>query len=285
MFSKKTNEPEIAIINIEGPIETKKRKFSTSKVVNSNKVTKKIRDITEKDHVKALLLKINSPGGSAAGSKEIYEEILRFKNKTGKKVFASMQDMAASGGYYIAMAADKVFANHSTITGSIGVIMQFANLQELNKKIGIEHNTFTSGTFKDIGNPNREMSVEEKAHLDEMVHDVYEQFLKVVSKGRDFSYDKAEEIADGNIYTGKQAKELGLVDGLKTFYQVIDQLKKELGSNYSDLKINTYNDESDGLLSKIKKIVSGIPNGQNININLKGVNTTPNIGIRYELKQ
>jgi len=186
----------------------------------SGDLLEQIRQAREDDATKAVLLRINSPGGSAAASQEIGDEIERLK-KSGKKVIVSMGDVAASGGYWIAAKADKIVANPATMTGSIGVIMETANLQELFDKVGIRQETFKSGPHKDIGSPSRPMTPEERQILQGMVNDIYEQFIDVVAKGRKMDRNKVREIADGRIFTGRQAKALGLVDELGNYYEAV----------------------------------------------------------------
>lgn len=161
--------------------------------------------------VKAVVIRINSPGGSAAGSEEVYHQIMRVRD-SGKPVYASMGDVAASGGYYIAAACNKIYADQGTMTGSIGVIFQTADMSKLFDKIGYKAETVKSGKFKDIGSPNRAMTPEERALLQGMVNNIYEGFVKAVADGRKMQVEKVKSIADGRIFTGSQALEAGLVD-------------------------------------------------------------------------
>ncbi len=176
--------------------------------------------------IKGVILRINSPGGSVGPTQEIYREVTKLKEK--KKVFVSMGSVCASGGYYIAAAGEKVYANPSTITGSIGVIMQSMILEELLKKIGVKSNTIKAGELKDAGTPFREMTPEEKAYLDGIVKNIHEQFIKDVATGRKMEFEKVKSLADGRIYTGLQAKDLGLVDNIGNFYDTLDDIKKAL---------------------------------------------------------
>lgn len=178
--------------------------------------------------VKAVLLRINSPGGSASASQEIGDEVRRVR-EAGKKVVVSMGDTAASGGYWIACNADYIVANPATLTGSIGVIMQFQNLEELYRKIGIKTENITSGPHKDMGSAARPLSPAERDILKGMVNDIYQQFVQVVAKGRKMSVDKVQSLADGRVFTGRQAKELGLVDALGNFYEAIKRTSQLAG--------------------------------------------------------
>jgi protease-4 len=162
--------------------------------------------------VKAIVLRINSPGGSAAASEEIYNEILRVRER--KPVYASMGDVAASGGYYIAAACNRVYANSATATGSIGVIMESPNLSGLFKKLGVDMQVVKSGKYKDMGNPARPLTSEERQLIQGMIDNTYEQFVTAVSNGRRMPIGKVKSLATGRVYTGQQAKNLGLVDDI-----------------------------------------------------------------------
>jgi protease-4 len=177
--------------------------------------------------IKAIILRIDSPGGSVGASQEIYREV-RKTNET-KKVIVSLGDTAASGGYYIASAGDKIVANPGTITGSIGVIMEFVQIQELSKKIGVSLEVLKSGEFKDIGSPLRELTDREKDLIRDLILDIQEQFINAVASGRNMPVEKVREIADGRIISGSMAKDLGLVDQLGNFQDAVDLTKKTVG--------------------------------------------------------
>jgi len=174
--------------------------------------------------IKAIILRINSPGGGVGPSQEIYTETRRTSRT--KNVVASLGSVAASGGYYVASAADSIVANPGTLTGSIGVLMEFVRVEELLKKIGIEMRVIKSGEFKDIGSPNREMTHEEKEMLLTLLEDIRNQFVTAVSQGRNLPEDKVLELADGRIFSGKQAKGLGLVDSLGNFRDAVSVAKR-----------------------------------------------------------
>jgi protease-4 len=175
--------------------------------------------------VKAIILRIDSPGGGVGPSQEIHREVSKAKKK--KKVVASMGSVAASGGYYIACASDAIIANPGTITGSIGVVMQFSNFEELLKKIGVKGVVLKSGEHKDIGSPLREMTPEEKKIMQGVLDDVHRQFIQAVAEGRNLDRAKVVQIADGRIFTGQQAKELGLVDQVGNLQDAIDFVAQE----------------------------------------------------------
>ncbi|MBP2650184.1 MAG: signal peptide peptidase [Firmicutes bacterium] len=187
-------------------------------------------DIAESSKFKGVILRINSPGGSAAASQEIYEAVEYIRSK-GKTVFASMADVAASGGYMIAAACDKIIASSSTFTGSIGVIMQIPYYKELAEKVGVSFNTIKSGELKDMGNPMRSMTDAERKLLQSMANMVHEEFISLVAKGRNMDIDKVRKLADGRIFTGRQAYENGLVDQLGNYFTAIEEMKKALGIN------------------------------------------------------
>lgn len=183
-------------------------------------IMEQLQTAREDNSIKAVLIRINSPGGSAAASQEIGDEIQKVR-QAGKVVVASMGDVAASGGYWIAAKADKIMANPATMTGSIGVIMESYNIQELYNKIGVSPQTVKSGLFKDIGSSNRPMTEAERQILQGMVDDIYQQFVDVVAKGRKMDRSQVLKLADGRIFTGRQAKDLGLVDALGNYYDAI----------------------------------------------------------------
>ncbi|MCI0455435.1 MAG: signal peptide peptidase SppA [Gemmataceae bacterium] len=162
--------------------------------------------------VKAVVLRLNSPGGAVTASDIMYNDLLSFRRNTGKPVVACMMDVAASGAYYLAMACDSVYAHPTTVTGSIGVIMNLYNAAGLATKIGISSNPIKSGPIKDLGNPLRDMTDAERAVLQGMVDNFYAQFVQVVAQGRRMREDQVRHLADGRVYTGVQAKEFGLVD-------------------------------------------------------------------------
>ena len=177
--------------------------------------------------IKGIILRIDSPGGGVGASQEIYKEVL--KTRKEKKVVVSMGSVAASGGYYIAAAGDKIMANPGTITGSIGVIMEFYQFKELAEKIGVGLEVIKSGEFKDVGSSYREPTEREKELLTSFVKNIHEQFINAVSTGRNLSVEKVREIADGRILSGEMAKDLGLIDHLGNFQDAVDLTKSLVG--------------------------------------------------------
>jgi protease-4 len=206
---------KIAIVEIKGVIS------------QSSWIIEELRQYLEDDGVKAIILRIDSPGGGVGPAQEIYREVMKIKLK--KKVVTSMGSVAASGGYYVACASDLIVANPGTITGSIGVIMQFSNFEELLKKIGIKGVVLKSGEHKDIGSPFREMTLEEKVIMQEVLNNVHQQFIQAVADGRKLDRSKVIQVADGRILTGEQAKNLGLVDQMGNLQDTIDITAKMVG--------------------------------------------------------
>jgi protease-4 len=181
-------------------------------ISDSIEITEQLEEFGKDDSITAIVLRIDSPGGGVAASQEIYDAVIELRKK--KKVVASMGSVAASGGLLIACAADKIVANPGTITGSISAIMQFANFEELLKKIGLKASVVKSGQYKDIGSPLREMLPEEKKIIQDLVDDIYGQFVDVIVRDRKIPREQVMQIADGRVFTGRQAKEYGLVDSL-----------------------------------------------------------------------
>jgi protease IV len=210
---------EIALLNVYGTIsdEASTGPFSATDSANSNALIRAIRQ-ARRDNVKAILLHINSPGGTAAASQAVYSELMRVRKETDIKIVASLGDVAASGGYYIASAAEHIMANPASLTGSIGVIVQNQNVSSLLDRIGVQTNTIKSGQYKDILSPFRETSANEQEILQAIVMDSYQQFLDAIVAGRKIPLEKLRPLADGRIFTGRQARQLNLVDSLGNFY-------------------------------------------------------------------
>ncbi|MCS6318652.1 MAG: signal peptide peptidase SppA [Nitrospira sp.] len=197
-----SSQDRVALIRIEGVI------------LDAQATISELKQYSENPLVKAIVLRIDSPGGGVVPSQEIHDAVKRVKNKSSKAVIASMGTVAASGGYYIAAATDRIIANPGTLTGSIGVIMEMANFEGLMKKVGVEGVVIKSGRFKDVGSPLRKMSDEERKLLQSVMDDVHHQFIQAVADGRSLEVSDVEPLADGRIYTGRQAKEARLVDEL-----------------------------------------------------------------------
>ncbi|MCL0043689.1 signal peptide peptidase SppA, partial [Peptococcaceae bacterium] len=206
---------EIGVIDITGVIVSGNSgsDFMGGTTTGSASVINQLRKVRENPNMPAVILYMNSPGGSPAACLEIGNEIKRLREE-GKIVVTYMADIATSGAYWIACETDLIVANPSTMTGSIGVIMQIFNFEELYDMLGIDVNIIKSGEHKDMGATHRDVIEEEKRIFQSMVNDIYEQFIEVVSKGRNMEIEQVKKLADGRVYTGRQALELGLVDEL-----------------------------------------------------------------------
>lgn len=192
---------KIALVKIEGLIAT------------AEKIVDELNNYADDSSIKAIVIRVDSPGGGVVASQEIYNAVKTAK-KSGKKVVVSMGALAASGGYYIAAPADRIMANPGTLTGSIGVIMEFATIEKLLEKIGVKGMVIKAGEYKDIGSPFRDMTEQEKKLLQGVMDDVHAQFIQAVAEGRNLPLAAVQAIADGRIFTGRQAMDLKLVDQL-----------------------------------------------------------------------
>ena len=192
----------------------------TGVITDSLAIIDQLHEFKKNNKVKAIVVRIDSPGGGVGPSQEIYEEIKKIKKE--KKVVASIGSLGASGGYYVACACDTIVANAGAITGSIGVIVEYANFEELLDKIGLKGVVLKSGKYKDVMSPIREMTDEEKSLLQAVVDDIHHQFVSAVVNSRHLTKEQGESIADARIFTGAQAKALGLVDELGNFRDAVD---------------------------------------------------------------
>ncbi len=210
-----SGKDKIAVIELKGVI------------LNSEDIVKQIKKYAKSSGVKAIVFYVDSPGGGVSASEEIFQELKKAREK--KPVIVSMGSVAASGGYYVSLGGSKIVANPGTITGSIGVIAQFPNFRKLLDKIGIDFEVIKSGKFKDSGNPYRGLTEEEKKYFQNVINDVFEQFVNHVAEERKMKREDVLKIADGRIFTGKQAFELGLVDTLGTLEDAIKIAKNMAG--------------------------------------------------------
>lgn len=212
----RTASGNIALVHVEGLITSGKSApaFLFGSQTGSESLLKILDRVAESSRFRAVVLRVNSPGGTAAASQEIYEKLLKIRQSTGKKIVVSMGDVAASGGYYVSCAADKIFAEPATITGSIGVIAELVNIQDLYKKIGIRQVILKAGRLKDIGSSSRPMTAEERKLFQDLLNETHHDFIQAVASGRKLPEKTVSRLADGRIYTGRQAHGLGLVDEL-----------------------------------------------------------------------
>ncbi len=211
---------KIGVVTVEGTI------------TSSDKITAQLVKFTRDRSIKAIIVRVNSPGGLVGPSQEIYREIQ--KTVPYKKVVVSMGAVAASGGYYLSAAADKIVSNPGTITGSIGVLMEFLRLEELMDKIGVDLEIVKTGEFKAMGSPDRKLTEREREVIHEIIFDLQKQFVEAIAAGRGLPLEKVRQIADGRVFSGAQAKELGLVDMLGNFQDAV-QLTKELAGIRGDV--------------------------------------------------
>lgn len=189
-------------------------------IMSSESTVQQFKKYRENRSVKAIVFRVESPGGGVAASQEIYEEVKKTRD-SGKPVVVSMGSVAASGGYYVSCGASRIVANPGTLTGSIGVIFQFLQVSDLMKKIGVDQATFKSGKLKDAGSPFRKMNTDDQKYFDGLIADVYDQFVNVVSTERKLDVKYVKRFADGRVFTGRQAKGYGFIDTLGTFEDAV----------------------------------------------------------------
>lgn len=206
---------KIGVIEVFGPI------------MSSADLNRDIIEFRDNKSIKAVILRVDSPGGAVGPSQEIYNEVIKLQKK--KPVVVSMGSVAASGGYYIAAPANRLFANPGTITGSIGVIMSFPNYEGLMEKVGVSSVVVKSGRFKDIGSASRPFGKDERKLMQSLIDDVHSQFVEAVSQGREIPADKVRDLSDGRVFSGRQALHVGLVDELGGFQDAVDYTAKLVG--------------------------------------------------------
>lgn len=208
-------QEKIGVVSINGTISS------------STKISSELVKFAKDDSIRAIILRINSPGGGVGATQEIYREVQKIVPQ--KPVVASLGSVAASGGYYVAAPATKIVSNPGTITGSIGVFIQFVRLEELLNKIGVDLEIVKSGEFKDMGSPDRKLTQRDREILNALIKDLQGQFVSAVASGRNLSVEKVREIADGRIFSGARAKDLGLVDFMGNFQDAVEITKKIVG--------------------------------------------------------
>ncbi|WP_047155081.1 signal peptide peptidase SppA, partial [Aneurinibacillus tyrosinisolvens] len=218
-----SGETQVVQIFVDGVIS---EEASWNGSFDFNGLLSQLNQAKDDDAVKAIVLRVNSPGGAVVPTDELHQKIMQIRNETHKPVVVSMGSYAASGGYYISTAADKIYANPSTLTGSLGVIASYLNYGDLAAKYGVKENVIKSGKFKDIGSPMRPMTEDEHAILQTMINESYQQFVDVIAEGRKMPRDKVVKLADGRVYTGKQAKQAGLIDEFGTLEDATNEAMK-----------------------------------------------------------
>jgi len=208
---------KIAVVDLEGVI------------IEPQTVVGQLKDFGDDDSIKAIILHINTPGGGAAASQEIYTEVRRIRDEKKKTIVASVESVGASGGYYVASGTNKIYANPASVVGSIGVISEWINYEELMKWAKLKDVTLKAGALKDAGNPAREMTPQERAYFQSLIDDMHQQFISAVAEGRKMKVDDVKAIADGRVWTGQQALPLKLVDKLGDFQTAVDETAKSVG--------------------------------------------------------
>jgi protease-4 len=271
---------KIALIDVEGLIVNAREGGSILGGSSENPVSlfrERLDAAADDKHVKAVVLRINSPGGGVTASDIMYEDLCRFRRQTHKPVVCCMMDVAASGGYYLSMGCDRIFAHPTTVTGSIGVIMSLYNANGLAKLVGVESTPIKSGPNKDIGNPLRPMSEPERAILQGMVDSFYSQFVQVVVRGRGLPEERVRALADGRVYTGIDAQKLGLVDEIGYLEDAIEHAKQM--ACLKDMSVVAY-DRCDGYRGSIYAAAPKIPAEVRIKLDLPGM-TGGGAGFQY----
>lgn len=232
----------VAVIRIDGAIVGGPRNdvlFSASGMTTSEQIMYEMEKARKDNRAKAVLIRINSPGGSTGATQEIAEEMDKIKS-AGKPIIISMGDTCASAGYWIASKGDYIFANPATLTGSIGVYMEYTNVEELMNKLGIHSEKIKSGEHKDIMSMYRPMTPEENKMIQQMVDDIYAQFINTVADGRQMDIEKVKKVADGRILTGKQAMDLGLVDAMGNYYDALSYAGGRAGLDSETIPTKKY---------------------------------------------
>ncbi|PKL35912.1 MAG: signal peptide peptidase SppA [Spirochaetae bacterium HGW-Spirochaetae-1] len=220
--------PGIGLVRIEGPIEMSSGTSALGLKSGAEAIIQRLDDLEKNSSIKAVVIRINSPGGTVAASQEIYQKIWRLRKKNIPLV-VSMADVAASGGYYVASACNYIMANYGTITGSIGVIAYSPNLKRLFEKLGIQMNVIKSGRFKDILSTHRDLAPEERIMIQEMIDASYRKFLKDIALGRNINISDIEPIADGRVMNGEAALKYKLIDGLGDFEDAVNKARELAG--------------------------------------------------------
>ncbi|WP_260704532.1 signal peptide peptidase SppA [Edaphobacter flagellatus] len=208
---------QIAVIDIEGVI------------LSPDTVNAQLRKFGDDSSIKAIILHINSPGGGAAASQEIYHEVLRIRKEKHKKIVASVESVGASGAYYIASACDRIYANEASVVGSIGVIMEWMNYGDLLKWAKLKNITITAGELKDAGDPSRDLTPKEQAYFQSLVDNMYGQFVHDVAMGRHTTDEKIKPLATGQVWTGQQSLGLGLIDRVGGFRTALIETARDVG--------------------------------------------------------
>lgn len=198
-------------------------------ILSPQPVVDQLKKFADDSSIKAIILHVNSPGGGVAASEEIYREVKRIHSEKKKKIVVSIETVGASGAYYVASASDKIFADQGSIVGSIGVIAQWVNYGDLLKWAKLKDVVIKTGEFKDTGNPARDLTPNEQAYMQELIENMFGQFVKAVADGRSLKYDDVKSMANGKVWTGQQAMDLKLIDSIGDFQSAVDDTAKSVG--------------------------------------------------------
>ena len=208
---------KIAVVDLEGVI------------VSPTTVVDELKQFADDDSVKAIILHVNSPGGGVAASEEIYRQVKRIRDDKKKRIVASIETVGASGAYYVSSATNKIYADEGSIVGSIGVISEWVNYEDLLKWARLKQITMKAGEFKDTGNPARELTAAEKAYLQSLIDNMHTQFIRAVADGRHMKMDDVRTMANGKVWTGQQAMALKMIDQIGDFQGVVKDTAKAVG--------------------------------------------------------
>jgi protease-4 len=241
---------KISVLRVAGTIASEAPVPLGAATASPETLRNQLRQAAKDRRVRAVVLEVDSPGGGVVPTDQMHESIQDFKEETGKPVVVSMGTTAASGGYYIATAADRIFANENTLTGSLGVIFSYLNFTEAAEEYGIEQEVVKSGPFKDIGSPTREPTEEELEILQAYVDEGYDQFVQVIVEGRDLPEEEVRELADGRVYSGQQAETLGLVDELGDLDRAAEASRELAG--VEEATVVRYQRQSPGLVGLLQ---------------------------------
>src|SRR5699024_4466041 len=254
-----SSNERIAVLHLNGTIQNTPTGLIVDETYNHPLFLQMIETAAEDPTVEGIILQVDSPGGTVIDTAEIHRHLVEVQEDYDKPIYVSMGNMAASGGYYVAAPAEKIFAEKATMTGSIGVIMESINIAELAENHGIEFNTIKSGKHKDIMSPGRKMTDEEEDIMQSMIDEMYDDFVEVIVDGRGLSESHVREVGDGRLYTGRQAVDNGLVDDIGTFDDTIQEMMDDYGLNnaqvieynyglnpFSDLLMNAQQFLNDG---------------------------------------
>ena len=226
---------KIAVVDLEGVILSPKQ------------IVSQLKKFADDDSVKAIIIHVNSPGGGVAASEEIYREVKRIRDEKKKRIVASIETVGASGAYYVASATNKIYADNGSIVGSIGVIAQWVNYEELLRWAKLKDVTLKAGEFKDTGNPAREMTAAEREYLQGMIDNMHTQFIQAVAEGRHVKEEDIRPIANGKVWTGQQAYSMKLVDQIADFESAVKDTAKAVGLSGEPTLVRPPRDRRSGL--------------------------------------